>query len=149
MSTKKLYEFTLNSCNAKRIERRHRDINTLRWIGATSFETRQMFLIDGEPEIVLEIAANLEIENVKHIGTFNYNNVNDNIQDVIETTHNTDVNNSNVGIYIFVDGQFEVTTYDYESKSAALKDFRSMDCYKGYKVTALISNYYNDMKVTR
>lgn len=71
-NTKKTYTFTMTSHDAKRIERRHKDRTTLRWIGAALFEKEQLIMVDGHPEIVLEIAANLEIENVKHINTDDY-----------------------------------------------------------------------------
>lgn len=54
---------TCNSHDAKRIQRRHKDTSTLKWIGATRLEKEQMFKVDGNSEILSEIAATLEIEN--------------------------------------------------------------------------------------
>lgn len=56
---------TCTSHNAKRIERVHNDRSTVRWIGATKFEKEQLFKVDGHSEILLELAANREIENFK------------------------------------------------------------------------------------
>lgn len=63
----------MNSHNAKRIERKYGDTETLRWIGASLFEKRQLIMIEGKPGIVYEIAAVLGIDNVELIGTHSYN----------------------------------------------------------------------------
>ena len=63
-NTKKNFTFTMTSNEAKRIERKHGDTSTIKWIGATSIEKEQMIMVDGHHEIILELAANLEIDNV-------------------------------------------------------------------------------------
>jgi trehalose utilization protein len=58
---------TCTSHNAKKIERTHGDPSTVRWIGASKFEKEQLFIVDGHSEILLELAANREIENFEII----------------------------------------------------------------------------------
>ena len=62
-----VYTFTMSRVNAKRVERMHNDRKTLQWAPEMSDDDMQAFRIAGEPEIILELAANLEIENVNQI----------------------------------------------------------------------------------
>ncbi len=54
---------TCTSHDARRIERKHDDRSTIKWVGATKFEKEQIFKVVGHSEILLELAANREIEN--------------------------------------------------------------------------------------
>ena len=69
---KKLITITCESHPARLIERKHGDKKTVRWIGAPKFEAHQMFMVDGNAEILLELAANLEIDNVTVVTETDY-----------------------------------------------------------------------------
>ena len=56
-----LFIFSMSVSEAQRIERKHSDTSTIKWLPCFSCDTEQVFEINGHPEIVLEIAANLEI----------------------------------------------------------------------------------------
>lgn len=63
-----VYTFTMTREQAKQIEHLHDDRETLQWMPELSDdEFFQSFKVAGEPEIVLELAANLEFDNVNKI----------------------------------------------------------------------------------
>lgn len=66
-SNYKVYVFTMSKADAKRVESKHDDLETLQWTPEMSDKDTQVFRVAGEPEIILELAANLDIENVNQI----------------------------------------------------------------------------------
>lgn len=164
----KMVIITANSQDAKRIERKHNDPKTVRWIGSAKFEVEQIMRVDGHAEILLELAANREIDNVTIVREWDTSDIvasNDtdfepNIEamEAAQSEHKEiygndggnilpDPEDDAQDIHIYYDGKYIFTTNLFAKRSSALKFYRDTPAYRDLKVTARVSNYYNDQAV--
>ncbi len=134
----------MNSHDANRIARKHKDPSTISWIGSSEFEKVQMFKVDGHPEIILELAANLEIDNVEYVGEMTHIPSTDIIEDdeIMISTPELD----GIKIHIYINDKFKFSTNEYLSKKEALLDLRSKEIYQSSKLRAVLSNPGSDKR---
>jgi hypothetical protein len=168
-----IHTFTMTSHDAMRIERKHNDKETISWYGAAEFEKAQMFRVAGHAEIILELAANYEIDNVEHIGTMEYIVPSEFTDEELELIDGEDEVNptlhtletlqgdrtdpmatcehmgDNIKIHIYINDKYTFTTFKYPSKKDALKEIRSTLNDKELKVRAVLSNPGSDRRALK
>lgn len=166
----KMIVITATSQDAKKIERRHGDLKTVRWMGAVRLETEQLMRVDGHAEILLELAAARGIDNVSVVREWDaidvvYSDSTDfdgcsiAAMEAAQALHKENHGGSDGGnnlpdpeddaqdIHIYADGKYISTTNLFSKRSSALKYYRNSAAFQGEKVTARLALGYNNKAV--